>query len=170
MIKLKIKNKKGFALLFSVLISGLLVTIGVSIFNISIKEIMISASIRDSQTAYYAADSATECFLYWNYMTEKFNYCESGALGCNDDIVSFNCNGIEKTLNIYRVSGNKNKFSSDNFFDYSSVEGNFEPTADIAVEKSFSVVDGKITIVADFYGYNTSQSGRRVERYYQRTI
>ena len=40
--ELKIKKKKGFALLYSVLIASVLLAIGLAIFNITIKELLIN--------------------------------------------------------------------------------------------------------------------------------
>jgi Tfp pilus assembly protein PilX len=57
-------NKKGFALLFAVLVSSLLLTIGLSIFNIALKELAISTASRQSIYAFYAADSGREYVLY----------------------------------------------------------------------------------------------------------
>ena len=58
------KENKGFALLFSVLISSLLLTIGLSIFSIALKELAISTASRQSIHAFYAADSGREYALY----------------------------------------------------------------------------------------------------------
>lgn len=60
------KNKKGFALLFSVLLSSLLLTIGLSIFSITLKELSISTASQRSVNAFFAADSGRECALYWD--------------------------------------------------------------------------------------------------------
>jgi hypothetical protein len=60
----KLKRSGGFALLFSVLVSSLLLTIGLSILNISLKELSISTASKQSIYAYYAADSGRENALY----------------------------------------------------------------------------------------------------------
>lgn len=59
-------EKRGFALLFSVLVSSILLTIGLGIFSITYKELLLSSSDRESQIAFYAADTGTECALYWD--------------------------------------------------------------------------------------------------------
>ncbi len=61
------KNQKGFALLFAVLTSSVLLAIGVSIFNLTVKELALSASGRESQFSFYAADTGAECALYWDF-------------------------------------------------------------------------------------------------------
>jgi hypothetical protein len=154
-----IKNKKGFALLFAVLISGLLITIGISIFNISIKELMISASIRDSQTAYYAADSAAECFFYWDTISDYFNYCESEP--CTSDTDSIKCNE-----NIISVNKSGNNFTSEKFIRYSNDPNDtLEPVASMNITKT--KYSGLISTDYSFKGYNTGETGRRVERAYR---
>src|ERR1035437_6524026 len=70
-----VKSKDGFALLFAVMIASFLITLGISIFSISLKEIQITTSVKDSQTAYYAADSARECALYSDIRLGLFPAC-----------------------------------------------------------------------------------------------
>ena len=65
-VKIFKKEDKGFALLFSVLISSLIMTIGLSILSISIKELAISIASKQSVHAFYAADSGLECAKYWD--------------------------------------------------------------------------------------------------------
>jgi Tfp pilus assembly protein PilX len=66
MRKIQRKNNKGFALLFSVLLASFLLTIGLSIFSIALKELAISTAARQSVRAFFAADSGRECALYWD--------------------------------------------------------------------------------------------------------
>jgi Tfp pilus assembly protein PilX len=62
-----VSKKKGFAMLFAVLVSSVLLSIGVSIFNLTIKELVLSSAGRESQFAFYAADTGIECGLYWDF-------------------------------------------------------------------------------------------------------
>ena len=67
--------KGGFALLFSVLVSSLLLTIGLSIFSIALKELAISTATRQSIHAFYAADSGREYIKYLDTKTyELFSF------------------------------------------------------------------------------------------------
>ncbi len=59
-----IKNNRGYTLLFSVLVSSLVLAIGISILNISKKEFLLATSARDSAAAFYAADGGLEYMLY----------------------------------------------------------------------------------------------------------
>lgn len=60
------RKESGFAMLFAVLTSSVLLSIGLSIFNLTLKELALSSSGRESQAAFYAADSGVECALYWD--------------------------------------------------------------------------------------------------------
>ena len=94
---LKKENRKGgFALLFSVLVSSLLLTIGLSIFNIAIKELAISTASRQSIYAFYAADSGRECIKYWDTKKEMIPDLFSDKTG------SITCGG--RTINLSNVS------------------------------------------------------------------
>jgi hypothetical protein len=57
---------RGFALLFAVLITSIMLAVGLAIFNITVKEIILSGEARESSAAFYAADSGVECALYWD--------------------------------------------------------------------------------------------------------
>lgn len=62
----KTKDTKGFTLLFAVLVSVLVLAVGASIINIALKQVILSGAGRESQFAFYAANSGIECALYWD--------------------------------------------------------------------------------------------------------
>jgi Tfp pilus assembly protein PilX len=83
-----IKNtQKGFTLFIAVLVGSLMLAIGFSIFNLTFKELLLSASARDSQIAFYAADTGLECALYYDQKEDIFSI----AAGVNS--VSITCAG-----------------------------------------------------------------------------
>ncbi len=57
---------EGFALIFAILASSLLVSIALAIWNIASREVVFSSFGRESQLAIFAADSGAECALYWD--------------------------------------------------------------------------------------------------------
>lgn len=59
------KHNGGFILLFSVLIMSILLAIGLSIYSLSVKEVVLASFLRNSEKAFIAADRALECALYW---------------------------------------------------------------------------------------------------------
>lgn len=61
------KADKGFAMLFAVLVGSVVLSIGLSIFNLTIKELVLSSAGRESQFAFYASDTGIECAFYWDF-------------------------------------------------------------------------------------------------------
>lgn len=60
------RSSPGFTILLAALVASLVLGLGVSIFSIARKSITLSTMGRDSQFAFYAADTAAECALYWD--------------------------------------------------------------------------------------------------------
>lgn len=57
----------GVALLFSVLLTSVLLLVAFGISNIAYKELLFSIEARDSDLAFFAADTGAECGMYlWN--------------------------------------------------------------------------------------------------------
>lgn len=83
-------SKRGFTLLFSVLIGSLLFTLGLAIGNIALKEIILSSAGKESERAFFSADAGTECALYWDRQKGTF----SASVGTAP---SFQCAGQEIT-------------------------------------------------------------------------
>ena len=57
-------RQAGFTLLLAALVSSIVLALGAAIFAIAQKELILSSVGRNSQFAFYAADSAAECALY----------------------------------------------------------------------------------------------------------
>lgn len=64
-MKNSFNHQSGFALLYAVLLTGIIFTIGLGLFSIITKQIVLSSIGANSQKAYYTANSAKECALYW---------------------------------------------------------------------------------------------------------
>ena len=58
--------QSGFTLLLAALVAAIVLSLGTSIFTIARKQIALSSLGRDSQFAFYAADTAVECALYYD--------------------------------------------------------------------------------------------------------
>src|SRR3989338_2827436 len=59
-------GERGFTLLLAALVASIVIALGSAIFSIAQKELTLSSIGRDSQYAFYAADTAAECALYWD--------------------------------------------------------------------------------------------------------
>ncbi|MEK7118542.1 MAG: hypothetical protein AAB869_02920, partial [Patescibacteria group bacterium] len=62
----QVKTKTGYILLLTLLVISILLAIGFGIYAISIKEVVLSSFLRDSEKALAAADRGAECALYWD--------------------------------------------------------------------------------------------------------
>ncbi len=147
------KNKskqKGFALFLAVVITGTLLVIATGMVALAVKQSRISVSGRDSQQAFYAADSGLECALYWDVKsstgTSAFDITTGTTINCNRD--------ANNSSNQWVVGGNV----------LSTFTMTFLPDpycAKVSVTKN---ADG--TTLIESLGYNSCNSSnpRRVER------
>jgi hypothetical protein len=133
-------TKKGFTLLLAVLISSLLLTIGLSIFNIAFKELTLSSSARESVSAFYAADSGAECALFWDIQQNSFEN--------NKEIL---CEG--QSFDMAGTGNGSWSFTLDNFT-------NGESCSVVTVVKD----EEKTTIQSRGYNTCNTSNPRRVER------
>ena len=67
------RGSRGFTLLLSALIVSIVLAIGASISGLAQKELTLSSIGRDSQFAFYTADSGAECALYWDIRRHIFS-------------------------------------------------------------------------------------------------
>lgn len=72
-------TKKGFTLLLAALVSAIVLSLGSSIFMIAKKQVTLSSLGRDSQFAFYAADTVAECALYYDVRFAAFATSSASA-------------------------------------------------------------------------------------------
>ncbi|MBT3282827.1 hypothetical protein HON59_02370 [bacterium] len=148
-IKLKnnksLKSKAGFAILYSVLIASILLSIGLAIFNLTIKELLLSSLGRDSQFAFYAADTGAECAFYWDFHADAFATSSLSSIECAGNVIG-------------NMGGGGYGVPSTFTLDFSP-----EPYCTIV---SVTKYDAPARTVIEARGYNTCDSAnpRRVER------
>ncbi len=107
-------NKKGFTLIFAILISSLLVGIGIAITNLAIRQLSIASVSRESQLAFYAADAGAECALYWDihgktlspifYFSSVYDPNQVGTLYCGSSSATLTSTlGTGYYQNIFKI-------------------------------------------------------------------
>jgi len=77
----------GFILSFAVLLSSIILSVGLAVFNILSKELLISSVGRESQFSFYAADTGGECALFWDtkqgiFPTSSQSVIYGGPVSC----------------------------------------------------------------------------------------
>lgn len=61
--KLSFRDRRGYTLLFAVIVSVLVLSVAAFIVSVSRKQFILSSAYRDSTNAFYAADSGLECAI-----------------------------------------------------------------------------------------------------------
>jgi hypothetical protein len=59
-----IKTQKGYAILFTIVLVGIISAISIGLASVSYKQLILSSVAKDSQVSFYQADTASECGLY----------------------------------------------------------------------------------------------------------
>ncbi|NOY35895.1 MAG: hypothetical protein GXP44_03215 [bacterium] len=68
------KMNTGFTLILSLLITSIVLSVGLGVFDIIFREMALSGSGMESQKAFYAADTGEECSMYWDLKHPGFTY------------------------------------------------------------------------------------------------
>ncbi len=56
----------GFAFLYAALVASIVMTIGLGLLGLTLKQEILSSTGRESIFAFYSADAGAECALYWD--------------------------------------------------------------------------------------------------------
>lgn len=75
---LKLEQSRGFVLLFAIVISSIILAITIGVANILFQETKFNTNAKDSNEAFFAADSGAECALY-NDKTTSNSFIENGS-------------------------------------------------------------------------------------------
>lgn len=88
-------HRTGFALIMSLLVVSVIITAGLTILDISIKQVRLSGSAKDSEIAFSATTSGLECARYWRRV--RSNQMENTNGGTPDAATSLTCFGVSAT-------------------------------------------------------------------------
>jgi len=86
----KYQQNKGFAILFAVVISSVILAVTLGVADVSLKEIKFSTEAKDTNDAFFAADTGAECALYYD-RTALIDNAFTGT-------ATMTCNGLNITL------------------------------------------------------------------------
>ena len=85
------KQESGFALLITLLVVTVLISIGLSVLTLSISQVRLASNARDSEVAFHAANAGMECGLYWRRE-------ESTRMEAGQTTPSLSCFGVGSNL------------------------------------------------------------------------
>ena len=107
--------QRGFTLLISIVLASIALAIGLALADIAYKQVVLSSTAKQSQTAFYNADSAMECALYYDQRFAAFNPGTSypaGSIQCSgrsvqivEDKAAYGGGGARTTFNLLCPSG-----------------------------------------------------------------
>lgn len=158
--KIDKKNNKGFALLFAVLLSSLILSISFGVSNIAVKEIKFGTSAKDINDAFFAADTGIECALFNDKMTST-SFMTPGGSG------TVSCIGTTSPLTYV---ANDPLYSSLPSWSFVLSNFNNQACARVTVVKNAISNPPNVTTFIVSKGYNiggatcNSLSANRVER------
>lgn len=147
----KTNMNKGFTLLIALITTGTLLLVATGVVTLAVRSSLIYSAARESQHAFYAADTGIECALYWDVQNPSgfsaFSTSTAVSIFCNQD--------GSNSSNEWEVGG-----SETSLIEYIT----FLPDPYCARVVITKPDDGSTTI--ESFGYNSCDPAnpRRVER------
>ncbi len=94
-------NQNGYAILFSVIMISVISTITIGLLNSTYKQLILSSLARDSQTAFYESDIATECALYSDIVKNRGEdpFIDGESWSCGNFLLDVNLSSDGYVLN-----------------------------------------------------------------------
>src|SRR3989344_4914653 len=98
-------KNKGFTLFISIIVMGTLFLAAAGVIGLAVRQALISASGRESQRAFYVADTGLECALYWDVQNSSgisaFSTSTGSVINCNNQNMTVGGTSVSTfTLNL----------------------------------------------------------------------
>jgi hypothetical protein len=159
-LRLASANEAGYALFIAVVVSGIVLTIGLGVSSIARMQIILSGYGRESESAFYAADTGAECVFRWDIKGDSNSnsvFPTSTASVAPPSGSGYTCNSVDISTiwdTTQRTSVAATTSWRLNFSDGSC--------ADVYIGKS----NNGLRTIVDSRGFNTciTSNDRRVER------
>lgn len=108
-------SEQGFALLITLVVVGVVLSVGLSILDLSIKQVRLSSNAKDSEVSFHAANAGMECARYVRQVNASDMEVGSGITpACFSGTVSNNTDGsvpsIDPNPGMYIDSGTGEAF------------------------------------------------------------
>lgn len=130
----KKEGQNGFAILFAVLMASVLLMVGLSIYNVSIKELVLTGYIDETNRAAYAAQSGIECALFWILKADDRIINLSNADG------SFNVTNVNNMLCGTEQGDKQQNLNTDSFGDI-NLSYHIKKVDESSVDSSYNVLN-----------------------------
>lgn len=152
----------GFAMLFTVLIISIILAIAIGISSSSFKQSILSGLVRDSQIAFYQADSATECALRYELQVAS----SKGRAAPDVPCATLAADGKSITNKTYAQTNASAGTSGYFIYEDSTLSGGTGDKTKPCFTMIFDKTDPNGAGLIQGYGYNTcdDKNPRRIER------
>lgn len=82
-------------MLIAVVLSSVILSLALALLDVAYKQIVLASTAKQSQYAFYAADSALECILYYDQKADAFGTNPTGLtqISCNGNTIPFTSTG-----------------------------------------------------------------------------
>lgn len=142
---------KGFTLIVAVLVSAVVLTIGLSVFNLGLKQLVLSSTDRESLYSLASADAGLECALLWDGDPSNpfaTSTPKPATILCGGQSVSVTSFSAATSTFLYKIEGTDSG-----------------SCVYVEIGKSMSAL-GNVRTFVKSNGYNTCDTGdtRRTER------
>lgn len=108
------EGQRGFTLLLAALVASIVLSLGAAIYSIAFKQVTLSSIGRDSQFAFYAADTLAECALYYDVRLNLMSTTSPPAtIDCNGQTL-----GVEYEHNTSSSSGGSALYDTPGSFNF----------------------------------------------------
>lgn len=153
---------RGFTVFFAILVSSLALAIGVAIYDVVSRELILSQVSSESHYAIFASDSGAECALFWDNKFEGSGSAFATSSASIPPSSGILCNGTD-VATTWTVTSDATSATTNFTVVYGADTS--EPCSIVTVEK---VGNPSQTTVTSF-GFNTcvSTGFTRVERVLQ---
>ena len=180
-----LKNKKGFALLMAIILTSTLLLITYALTSITLKGLTLSYAGKDSELAFYAADTGIECAQYWDIRNDEgdqsaFYTTPNNTIICNLNSIIGDSNPLGNSIvntvpnegTAYFGKQGSISGSTESLFQFclkgvcTDTVNKSGPCAIVTVTKVTNQTSGIITTSIESRGYNTcnTASVQRFER------
>ncbi|MDB5244411.1 MAG: hypothetical protein JWN18_281 [Parcubacteria group bacterium] len=123
------QSQRGFTLLIAVIFMSVMLAFGLALSSLAYKQITLASTATDSQYAFYAADSALECALYYDQQQQSFDYASHpsgtppGPVTCNNQLTanpSYTPPDGTKAITTYRMQIDANRCADVTIYKYAN--------------------------------------------------
>lgn len=99
------RPQRGFTLLVAIILSSVMLALALALLDVTYKQVLLSSTAKQSQFAFYAADSALECVLYYDQRFDAFgtNPNHVSTVSCNGQDISFTSTGATPKVTTFTI-------------------------------------------------------------------